>query len=88
MAEDTPVNALVAQPMLQIIGLTVDLVVIGAQAVQRAAATRYDLILMDCEMPEVDRLEATRQIRRHERSAGTHGVRASTKVAPTRPTAC
>ena len=40
VAEDTPVNALVAQPMLQIIGLTVDLVVIGAQAVQRAAATR------------------------------------------------
>ena len=74
VAEDNPVNALVAQAMLLHSGLHVDLVVNGAQAVEHAAATRYDLILMDCQMPEIDGFEATRQIRRREHSAGTPAV--------------
>ena len=74
VAEDNDVNALVAEAFLKRIGLSVDLVADGAQAIARAMETRYDLILMDCQMPGMDGFEATTRIRKHEREAGVLAV--------------
>jgi len=67
LAEDSPVNALVAQAWLQQAGMEVTTVPDGEQAVGLASAGGFDLVLMDCQMPGVDGFEATLRIRQHER---------------------
>ena len=66
VAEDNAVNQLVAQKLLSKRGAIVDLAGNGSAAVGLAAENSYDLILMDCHMPEMDGLEATRGIRAAE----------------------
>ena len=70
LAEDRLANQRVATIMLQQLGCDVDVVAHGRAAVEAAAHSHYDLILMDCLMPVMDGLEATRRIRKqeHERS--------------------
>jgi signal transduction histidine kinase/CheY-like chemotaxis protein len=63
VAEDNPVNQLVAQRLLERYGCSVDVVATGTAAVHRHQMERYDLILMDCQMPELDGYEAARLIR-------------------------
>jgi CheY-like chemotaxis protein len=70
LAEDNPVNAIVAESTLQRLGLEVVTVADGEQAAEQAATRRYDLVLMDCQMPGIDGFEATARIRRHERERG------------------
>lgn len=70
VAEDNPVNALVVEAMLRQIGVEVELVENGAQAVDRWQHGRPDLLLMDCQMPEMDGFAATRMIRERERALG------------------
>jgi CheY-like chemotaxis protein len=71
LAEDDPVNQMVAWSLLQAAGLQVDLVGDGAQALRRASLQHYDLILLDMEMPEMGGLEACRAIRRQTSHALT-----------------
>jgi CheY-like chemotaxis protein len=64
VAEDNPVNQEVAQAMLKKMGRAADVVSDGQEAVDALQAIRYDLVLMDCHMPEMDGFEVTRVIRR------------------------
>ncbi|GFM56438.1 response regulator [Pseudomonas capsici] len=63
LVEDNPVNRTVVTAMLHNMGCKVDVALDGAQAVIKAAAGNYALILMDCRLPVMDGYEATRRIR-------------------------
>ena len=63
LVEDEPVNREIAQMLLEDVGLTVDLAEDGQQAVEKARSCRYAVILMDMQMPVLDGLDATGQIR-------------------------
>ncbi|MDG4552994.1 MAG: PAS domain S-box protein [Candidatus Competibacter sp.] len=64
VAEDNAVNREVALALLDAVGLAVDTATNGREAVAKAGATVYALILMDVQMPDLDGLEATAEIRR------------------------
>ncbi|MFO1426157.1 MAG: response regulator [Steroidobacteraceae bacterium] len=72
LAEDNAVNQLIARQMLESMGLQVDVAGDGRAAVEalRSAQLRYDVVLMDCEMPELDGRSATQQWRRIESTLG------------------
>jgi len=69
VAEDNLANQDVAQFMLEILGCRVDLAENGAEAVEKAKNILYDLIFMDCQMPQMDGYEAVRLIREQEENA-------------------
>ncbi|MBC7455015.1 MAG: response regulator [Massilia sp.] len=69
LAEDNPVNRLVATSMLARLGLHVMVANNGAEAVALASSRQVDLILMDCQMPVMDGYQASAVIRQHQAGA-------------------
>jgi CheY-like chemotaxis protein/HPt (histidine-containing phosphotransfer) domain-containing protein len=66
LAEDNPVNQEVAVAMLEALGCSVRIVGDGLEAVEAVAAEPFDLLFMDCQMPNMDGFQATAAIRAHE----------------------
>src|SRR5690606_9997035 len=70
LVEDNPVNLMVGQRLLAMLGITCDTAGNGEAALMRMSASCYDLVLMDCQMPVLDGYTATRQWRESEAAAG------------------
>lgn len=66
VVDDNPVNQKVAVKMLEKLGHRVDVAGNGQEALTALARHRYNLVFMDCQMPEMDGFETTRMIRTHE----------------------
>jgi CheY-like chemotaxis protein len=72
LAEDNPINKRLALRLLEKRGHSVTIATNGREALAAWAAERFDLILMDVQMPEMDGFEATAAIRARERRNGGH----------------
>ncbi len=66
LAEDNRINQIVGSAMLRSLGCSVDIANNGKEALKMSVSQSYDILFMDCQMPEMDGYEATREIRRRD----------------------
>lgn len=88
LAEDNLVNQKVTSQMLTKMGFDVDIAVDGQEALAAWKAKEYDVILMDCHMPVMDGLQATRMIRMQEENKHTPILALTADVMSDRKAAC
>jgi two-component system, sensor histidine kinase and response regulator len=72
VVEDNSVNQMLATLQLEKLGYSSHTVANGREAIEAMSLAKYDLILMDCQMPELDGYEATKQIRKIEAGTKAH----------------
>ena len=83
LAEDHPINRRLSLLMLEALGAAADTAADGMQVMAAVVRQDYDVILMDCNMPERDGYEATQQIRQLEEARGTNREKRTRIVALT-----
>jgi len=74
LVEDSLTNQAVAMAMLKKLGYQADLATTGMEALEAVYRASYDLVLMDCEMPEMDGYEATRRLRQCHANTGNRDI--------------
>jgi CheY-like chemotaxis protein len=82
LVEDNLVNQEVGKAMLRKLGYEVDIAKDGEAGLKAALARRYDVVLMDCQMPNMDGFEATAAIRAREAEVSTDPANASARRMP------
>ena len=88
LVEDNAVNELVALRFLARYGVACEVAHDGAEALKALEKGRYDVVLMDCQMPVLDGFEATRRLRRREVGRRTPVVAMTASVLPSEQRAC
>ncbi len=88
LAEDHPTNRRLALLVLQRLGYQADVAVNGLEVLTALERRAYDLVLMDVQMPEMDGLQATRELRRRWPGAGPRVVAMTANVTPEDRAAC
>ena len=80
LAEDNPFNQMIALKLLAKLGYQADCALNGVEVLKSIEQKSYDLILMDLQMPEMDGLETTRQIRQMESARGVSNLTNQIKI--------
>lgn len=83
VVEDTPLNQKVILKLLKRLNYDCDLVENGQAALDALAKCKYDIVLMDCQMPILDGYSATQQLRQREQQADPHSTRRTVVIAMT-----